>query len=264
VFRRLTLGLAVTTALAILAVGVIPASALGATTGTAVDLLPDMRMAKLYGLDLETTSRGRVRLHFGTIGWNLGDGPLEARGRRDSGDSGMQVRQHILRSDGTWRGRMTPAVMTYAGDGHDHWHIRQFMTVALYRPDVPGGDVYGLRKLGYCLLDAVRKPTAPPNSPTSRVYPGNACGTQSSLTVRTGLSVGWGDDYPPYFAFQWMDITGLAAGVYRLCSTVDPHNDFLETNEVNNQRWTDVQIDIASDTVAVVATGQGACAPPAP
>ncbi len=247
-----------------LLVGLVGSASAAERTGGGVprDLLPDLRMAKLYGLDLVAAPRGRTRLIFGTIGWNLGEGPLEARGRRlDPSDDSMQVKQRIRRSDGSWRTRSTAAVMFYSGDGHDHWHIRQFMLLNLYKPGQPGGDVYGLRKLGYCLLDAVRMPSPPPGSPVSQVYPNEACGHGDDVKVKTGLSVGWGDDYPPAYAHQWMDVTGLAPGVYRICSTVDPLNDFLEVREHNNQRWTDLRIDVAADEVEVAGTAVGACGP---
>ncbi len=230
--------------------------------GVARDLLPDMKMARLYGLDLVTTASGRTRLTFGTIGWNFGEGPLEARGRRaDTSDEAMQVKQRIRRSDGTWRARSSPAVMFYNGDGHDHWHVRQFMRLNLYTPDEPDGDVYGLRKLGYCLLDATRRARPPAGSPDSPVYGSQACGHADDLSVRMGLSVGYGDDYPPAFAHQWMNVTDLPPGVYRLCSTVDPLNDFLEQREDNNQRWTDLRIDVAADELEVLDTAVGPCGP---
>jgi hypothetical protein len=61
-----------------------------------------------------------------------------------------------------------------------------------------------------------------------------------------------------------MDVTGLAPGEYRICSTVDPLNDFLERREDDNQRWTDLRIDIAADEVEVLATGGAACGPNRP
>lgn len=230
--------------------------------GAPSDLLPDLRMAKLYDLDLETRPNGRVRLHFGTIGWNLGDGPLEARGRiSDPGVDYMTVRQRIYGSAGGHRDRQTSAVMFYAGDGHDHWHTRQFMLAQMYVAGDPSGDVYGLRKLGYCLIDARRKSNPPPGSPSSAQYPVGACGHADDTFVRSGLSVGWGDDYPPYYAYQWMDVTGVPAGVYRICATVDPLGDFLEKDDGNNQRWTDVRINVAADEVQVLGTRAAACGP---
>ena len=37
-----------------------------------------------------------------------------------------------------------------------------------------------------------------------------------------GLSVGWGDQYSASTNFQWIDITGLPNGRYRLTATADP------------------------------------------
>ncbi len=233
--------------------------------GGPTDLLPDMRMAQLYDMELETRPNGRVRLHFGTIGWNMGDGPLEVRGKKaDPGANSMQVKQRIYDSEGGYRTRQTSAVMFFDGDGHGHWHVRQFMHVQLYRQGDPSGDVYGLRKLGYCPLDAIRRSNPPPGSPPTRQYPAASCGVESDTFVLSGISVGWGDDYPPFFAHQWMDITGLPHGDFRMCATVDPLGDFAEKNETNNQRWTDVHIDLSMDEVFVLDTGVGACGPGVP
>ncbi len=71
----------------------------GAGSSRPGDLLPDLQMAQIYGMDLQTTRGGRIRLHFGTIGWNLGDGPIEARGQRNArGDLVMRVTQRIYRA----------------------------------------------------------------------------------------------------------------------------------------------------------------------
>ncbi len=232
-----------------------------ADAGGAVDLLPDIRVARLYGFSLERTSTGRVRLHFGTIGWNIGDGPMEARGRRiDPEDLVMRVWQRIYRSDGTHRDRNTSAVMIYeTGDHHDHWHTRQFMTVKMFERGKPNGNVWGLRKLGYCLLDATRMPEPPPGSPDERSYPNGSCGNRSSQIVRSGLSIGYGDDYPPDYAHQWMDVTDIPVGVYRICTTVDPLSEFVEKKEANNQRWTDIRVNLATMRVKVLDTAVGRC-----
>lgn len=227
------------------------------------DLLPDMKMAPLYGMALQTTSNGRKHLTFGTIGWNVGDGPIEARGQKvDPHDGYMQVRQRIYNSAGGHRDRVTPGVMIYdTGDHHNHWHVRQFMVVQMYARGEPDGNVYGLRKIGYCLLDKRRMANPPAHSPSPGKYPLSACGVKSSKTVTMGLSVGYGDDYPPYFAHQWIDITGLAVGTYRICTTVDPLGEFEEKNEANNQRWTDVHINLAAHKVTVLGTAVAPCGP---
>jgi len=227
------------------------------------DRLPDLRVGELYGFSVQRTSSGRALLRFGTIGFNVGAGPLEARGVRTDTDSGsMLVTQRIYDSEGGHRDRRTSAVMVYdTGDNHDHWHTRQFMTVTMYRLGNPTGNVYGLRKLGYCLLDAERMSNPPPNSPETRQYPNGSCGNRSSTSVRTGLSIGYGDDYPPQYAHQWMDVNRLPVGTYRICATVDPFGDFVESRDDNNQRWVDVRVNVRAGTVQVLDTAVGRCGP---
>jgi len=240
--------------------------AAGAGLRGAVERLPDLRVGQLYGVDLEPGDGRRTLLRFGTVGWNVGDGPIEARGyRNDSEDLVMRVRQRIYNSAGGHRDRITPSVMLYdTGDNHDHWHTRQFMVVQMYKRGSPTASVYGLRKIGYCLLDAAHMADPPPGSPPERVYGSGTCGSRSSTSVQTGLSVGYGDDYPPNYAHQWMDVTDIRAGTYRICTTIDPLEEFVEKVETNNQRWTDVRIDLSTGQVAVLATAVGACGPTVP
>lgn len=239
--------------------------AAGADRAGTVDLLPDLVAGELYGFNLERVAN-RTRLRFGTIGWNVGDGPLEAHGvRNDPADLVMRVRQLIYDAAGGHRQRFTPSVMIYdTGDNHDHWHTRQFMVVQLYKRGRPTGSVLGMRKIGYCLIDAARMSNPPPGSPSTRGYPTGSCGNRSSSFVRTGLSIGYGDDYPPQYAHQWMDVSGLVRGTYRICTTVDPLGEFVEKADTNNQRWTDIRIDVAAGSVAVLATAAGPCGPTVP
>ncbi|MEO5842915.1 MAG: hypothetical protein ABIQ73_11565 [Acidimicrobiales bacterium] len=41
---------------------------------------------------------------------------------------------------------------------------------------------------------------------------------------------------------QFIDVTGLTAGRYRLLATADPNGLFQENNEANNLTWVDVQL----------------------
>ena len=56
-----------------------------------------------------------------------------------------------------------------------------------------------------------------------------------------GLSVGWGDRYQWNLPDQYIDITELPAGQYRLLAIADPSNWFVETIETNNSTWVDLQ-----------------------
>lgn len=98
---------------------------LGARPATAAtDRLPDLRMANLETFYTET-SGGQRRLRFTTMMTNEGAGPLEVRGiRANHGETHLQTRQAIYNTDGGVRTVGNRALMAYAADGHDHWHIQ--------------------------------------------------------------------------------------------------------------------------------------------
>ena len=104
-----------------------------------------------------------------------------------------------------------PPNMFWAGDGHDHWHVRGFMSTELERAD-NGVNVGRGAKQGFCLTDSNAFNVSLPGAPNSKVYKGCVQGGQTSLAVNMGISVGWGDRYGYTFPFQWIDITGLTPG----------------------------------------------------
>ena len=57
-----------------------------------------------------------------------------------------------------------------------------------------------------------------------------------------GLSVGWADVYSRTTNLQWIDITGLPIGNYRLTDTADAGSQFVEADDSNNFTWTDLRI----------------------
>jgi hypothetical protein len=231
---------------AVLALGRPPAA------GAAADRLPDLGMARLRDFSIDTTTRpGRRLLRFTTIIVNIGAGPFETIGRRSStATTQMTVTQRIHNSAGSYREISTPAVMFWSGDGHDHWHVRDVEAYRLIRVD-NGRRVGTGAKHGFCYFDNTAYRLWLAGAPSTPVYGG--CGAAGDLQVTTGLSVGWGDIYPAGIAFQWIDITGLKAGRYRLRATADPANWFAETNNANNSTW--VNIKLTGSGVRVVAYG---------
>lgn len=229
----------------------------------ATDLLPDMKMAPIYSPQITTTANGRKKLRFGTIGFNVGDGALEVRARNRSGGELRDVSQWVYRSDGTVRALPKPkANVFYKRDGHDHWHVDRFMVVRLSPlPGTAGATVRRIRKLGYCLVDSTPIPASerPPNAAESPVY--GDCGSTESRRVTMGISVGWGDDYPPDFIYQAIHVSGLPAGNYRLCGTVNPQHIWTEkdNNFANNSYWLDLELDVANNDLTVIGSGNTAC-----
>src|SRR5262245_11190246 len=221
------------------------------------DLLPDQRMTSLRNFHVDTTepmAPGRKLLRFTAESVNLGAGPLELHGSRpNTSMPTMSVRQRIQKKGGGFRSRPVPSFMFWAGDGHNHWHVSDFVSTVLERVDT-GSNVGVGAKQGFCLTDSNGFRLSLPGAPSSEVYKGCVMGGQTSLAVKMGISVGWGDRYGYTFPLQWVDITGLAPGQYRLTATVDEQNYYLETHESNNTTWTILQLN-ANDTVTVIQQG---------
>jgi hypothetical protein len=225
------------------------------------DLLPDLKMAPLFNPYVSTTPGGKKRLRFGTLVQNVGDGALEVRGKRRVGDEMTRVVQVVYRSDNTTRRIVKPtARFFYAGDGHDHFHLERFIVSRLTPMPGTGGAERRGRKIGFCLVDSTKMNSdVPPNQAQFPHYFG--CGSSSSQSVMTGISVGWGDIYGPELAFQAIDVTGLPAGNYRLCATVNKAALWTEKNNnaSNNQYWMELALNPATNSVSVTNEGSSAC-----
>jgi hypothetical protein len=57
-----------------------------------------------------------------------------------------------------------------------------------------------------------------------------------------GLSVGWGDIYRWDLPGQYINVTGLSPGRYRLEGVADPSDWFKEKDNTNNSTWVDLQL----------------------
>ena len=207
----------------------------------ASDRLPDLAMAKLQHLVTDNDGSRRL-LRFSSIIVNVGAGPMEVRSRRSSTSSAWTSEQVVYDDAGGSRSVAAPSVqLVYGGDGHSHWHVKDLERYRL----VPtgGGTERAGNKAGFCFFDNYQYKLSLPGAPQTVKYPRSVCGTQTSLTLRHGLSVGWGDNYSWSLPDQYIDTTGLPDGTYRLWATADQANSFLESNESNNSTWVDLRID---------------------
>ena len=237
-------------ALAIMAAAVVALSvAYAPAAGAATDVLPDLRMAKLQELKIQKTSDGRKLLRFSSIIVNVGVGAFEAHGQRpDTGTSTMTTHQHIFNTEGSYRDVPTAAVMYFGGDGHNHWHVRDLEDFELLRLD-NGAKVGTGAKHGFCFYDNY-------NFGSQHAPHYTTCGSNSDLSVRMGMSVGWGDIYHYSLPDQYVDVTGLTSGRYRLLATADKSNWFLESSDSNNHTWVDIQLQ--GNSVKIVGYGPSA------
>jgi len=214
--------------------------AISAQAAVAADLLPDLQMAAITDIKLDqTTFSDRKLLRFTAVIANEGAGPLELHGSRpDTNTSEMSVTQRIYDDSGGFRDVPTNATMYYAGDGHHHWHTKNLETAELDQMD-SFAQVAKYAKQGFCFADGGKFRPSLPGAPTSPVY--TTCGTDpNQLTTTMGLSVGQGDWYTWDVAFQWIDITGVPSGRYRLFLTADAAGWFQDADQTNNGTWADV------------------------
>ncbi|CAN5469916.1 MAG: hypothetical protein H0V12_03565 [Chloroflexi bacterium] len=246
--RMLVLGLALTAL-------IVPSTA-NAASG---DLIPDLRMARLRDMRIQVTSNGARLLRFSSTIVNEGDGRFVVHGNRSSTGSPWIVRQKIKNADGSYRWIRTTAGLQYTGDGHDHWHIKNMASYELFALTDTGTALRRGAKVGFCFFDTTAHNLSLPGAPQRPKYRESTCGIRNSTHIWMGLSHGWGDTYPWNFYKQWIDISGVPAGRYRVCVTTDKANRFRELNESNNATWTDISIGARGTGLTVLGWGRSSC-----
>jgi hypothetical protein len=217
-------------------------------------LLPDLAVVAPYEFRIVIHTSGQKRLRFTSLVVNLGPGPFQLYGYDEDGQAvigdGLLVRQQIRQSDGTFFERETGATMFWAGDGHNHFHVRDLQLIKIEKLD--GTELKRAKKVGFCFLDSYRYTSTAPTVYNSTA---SVCHPAPNGRVPMGISVGWGDVYRSTIAHQWIDISGLPNGDYRVRVIADPPyttgGRFLEANETNNRGWT--KIRIIGNSVTVLA-----------
>jgi len=246
-----------------IAVGAISLAVLGATLITTAPsaqaahssfaILPDLVMLPPTDFTIQQRPRGGRWLRFSTVIVNLGPGVFQAYGFDADGASvgdELSVVQQIQEPAGGFSVHPTTATIFYSGDGHDHWHVRDLQEWTLQNTNAQ--VLARGAKTGFCFWDNYDY------GATSDAYyhptTTDACEIASDGTVPMGLSVRWGDRYPSNIAFQYIDISGLPNGEYKVTVAADPPladgGRFIEANEGNNTSW--ARIRIARKTVTVL------------
>lgn len=213
----------------------------GGSGGT--PLLPDIgiRTLRQFTIARPTTGEfaGRKLLKFPGVTANVGDAALEIKGVRTSSSSGDWVAQQVVYNTDGSKTTLPPTAATfyYAGDGHTHWHIKDFDSYELLSAD--GSVLEEGEKHGFCFEDNTSYRDWPgsskhPNSPAVGAYqPSNVCGVRQpqATQIMHGLSVGWSDTYPATLPDQAIDVTGVPDGEYTVKVTADWQHYWAEKNE---------------------------------
>ena len=231
----------------------------GLSATAASQLLPDMRIAKLTTIKQDTTTiAGHRLLRYTATIVNVGAGHAEVEGTRpDTSTPTMSVSQRIYDDAANWTDVPTGTHAFWAGDGHNHWHLFD-MEAGVLTPFSNGHQVGTSAKEGFHFADGSAFDLSLPNAPQAKQY--LACGGKScnidALSVKEGISVGWGDIYASGIMFQWIDITSVANGKYVLTVTADPHGYFQESDTTNNSATATIRI--TSTSVSVLSYSGGA------
>jgi hypothetical protein len=245
--HRRRIGLSTGLALA-LALGGVPAAHPARAAHPETSVRPDLSMLAPTDFSVQKGARGQRLLRFDAVVVNLGPGPFEVYGQRDLTDppGTYRVVQRIAAdSGGSWAYHPTSALMSYSGDGHNHFHV-----IGLQDWTLTNDNAEVLRrgaKTGFCFWDNYRYGS------TQLAYylpsTTSACLQRADGIVPMGLSAGWGDVYPSTIAFQYIDISGLPNGDYTITLHVDLDGDFVEADDDNNSSWARIRITRKGVTV---------------
>lgn len=133
-------------------------------------------------------------------------------------------------------------------DGHNHWHLVGAARYSLWNQDGSAQVAPG-QKVGFCLYDYAKADGWTDDStrgPQTYGYDGvansenfcRAAGTQgggpTATALSEGINRGWRDVYGSYLAWQWLDVTDVQPGYYRLGAQVDPNNRIWEKPGTEN------------------------------
>ncbi|MGH7857433.1 MAG: lysyl oxidase family protein [Candidatus Binatia bacterium] len=193
-----------------------------------ISCYPEETVEDGAGVPDEMGQRPRC-LRFDQIAANVGTGPLELRYVPD--DPAPDLRQVIHRSDGSTRERPAEERMEFHAV-HGHWHYSGFGRGNLY--DTAGNLVAHNNKTGFCLIE-VDFPGwgAKGNGPRRYTFPGCQVPNDGDEVVQ-GIGPGWADVYNWFLADQYIDVTRVPDGVYRLEIVADPDDTLEESDEGNN------------------------------
>lgn len=192
--------------------------------------------------------QSHLLLRFSGYIHNAGEGPLEIRGSNPSGGVMTDSWQRIYQQGGGFRDDHSrhPRITFENADGHEHWHVQAAARFSLWN-EAGTAETAPAAKVGFCLEDVERIDAFAPSTPA---YDSNATEycrqyQPGASNVLEGISPGWQDVYGSKLPFQWVDVSDVAPGQYRLGGQVDPNDIVIESNEADNGPT------LASDIVTV-------------
>ena len=227
--------------------------------------VPDMITRPPFGVRLVAGKGGASRkLYFANTIGNIGNGPLELRAENSSANGNDERDPGDLHARGLEGAGSSLILVSSATIGtfafhpaHNHWHMGDFAQYELRSINVDGSTgavVATTKKTSFCMIDT---DTIDSTLPHFGMGLAHSCGQ----SARQGVKVGMGDTYSASLPDQYIDITTIADGTYRLVSVADPNTAdrpggrLQETNDHNNAASVDVTITRTAVTI-VAGTAQ--------
>ena len=128
-----------------------------------------------------------------------------------------------------------PTVVFEANDDHNHFHLKDAAEYSLWTADERAEVAVAQKtEAGFCIEDS--DPAGGAYSTGSHNFCWQDHETLGQSVLVTGISPAFRDVYHSGLAFQWVDISNVAPGDYRLAARVDPRNVIAERDEGNNGR----------------------------
>lgn len=197
----------------------------------------------------EREDGARRCLRFTTYLTNLGAGRIDLA----LGEDGRQLVQRIHSTDGTWLER--PAGIAEYHRVHDHYHVAGLVAFELHAVDGSGVAASNASaaggKTGFCLFDGARGNGSVPTG--ARMFHRWNCKALDQPGVGMGITPGWVDRYNWTLADQYLEVSGVPDGLYRLTVVADPGALIFETTRVGNEA--SVLLRLEGDRVVQVAEG---------
>jgi lysyl oxidase len=247
----------------------VPASALPAGEPHYPDLIT--RPPSSVRLATGKGTSGRKLFFANTIG-NVGAGPLELRAENDAATATTNAIQEIYTHSSTTGikgSRLTLVSSTLVGTfvfhpAHNHWHMADFARYELRSINADGSTgpvVAATDKVSFCMIDT---DVIDSTLPDYNMGLSHSCGQNA----RQGIRVGRGDTYSASLPDQFIDISAVPDGTYRLMSVADPNTTarpggrLLEMNNSNNAASVDVIVTRSAVTIVPGTAQTGIDAPP--
>jgi hypothetical protein len=185
-------------------------------------------------------------LRFDQIIANDGKGPLEigfSVPHEDPQEEGTSypVEQRVYKSNGASALQSSGEVEFHAI--HGHYHYSSFASTELWKSNQWGsklgsGPLRTNQKVSFCIAD-IRIDAWGEQGDGPRTYYAPDCLFPASVDenfshFKQGLTNGWADVYDWYIPDQYIEVTGIADGYYRLQFCADPAQEIEEEDEDNN------------------------------